>query len=75
MDNAIFHKSNEVKKYIEETENNYLYSIRYRPNTNPIEGFFNQLKHYVKLKSPQTYDEIVDNIKYILKNNIKKDNL
>jgi len=75
LDNAIFHKSKEVKTKIEETKNNYLYCIRYRPNTNPIEGFFNQLKHYLKLKSPQTYQEIISEIKNIIKNNVKKENL
>lgn len=40
LDNAVFHKAKEVKNKILETENNYLYSVRYRPNTNiPIEGF------------------------------------
>ena len=55
--------------------NNYLYTIRYRPNTNPIESFFNQLKHYLKIKSPQNYDEIVRDIKYIINHNISTNNL
>ena len=75
LDNAIFHKSKEVKSKIEETENNYLYSVRYRPNTNPIEGLFNQLKHYLKLKSPQNYLEIIRDTKEIIKNDIKKEHL
>lgn len=45
LDNAIFYKSKEVKTKKEDTKNNYLYSIRYRPNTNPIEGFFNHIKN------------------------------
>jgi hypothetical protein len=50
LDNPIFHKSKEVKTKIEETENNYLYSIRYKEITNmQIEAFINQLKHYLKL--------------------------
>ena len=37
-----FYKSKEVKTKIEDTENNYLYSIRYRANTNVlIEVFIN----------------------------------
>jgi hypothetical protein len=52
-----------------------LYSIRYRPNTNPIEGFFNQLKHYLKLRSPQNYLEIVNETNNIIKNDIKKEHL
>ena len=76
LDNAIFHKSKEVKSKIEKTENNYLYSVRYIPATNgPIESFFSQLKHYLKLKSPQTYLEIIKVIKEIIKNDIKKEHL
>ncbi len=48
---------------------------RYRPNTNPIEGLFNQLKHYLKLKSPQNYLEIIRDTKEIIKNDIKKEHL
>jgi transposase-like protein len=55
--------------------NNYLYTIRYRPNTNPIEGFFNQLKHYIKLRSPLTYEEILKQVNHILKHDISKENL
>ena len=29
------------------------------------------MKHYIKLKSPQTLEEIEDSIKYIVNNNIK----
>jgi transposase len=75
LDNARFHRSKEVKEYIEKIGNKYLYCVRYRPKTNAIENFFNQLKHYIKLKSPQTYEEIVRIIKQILKSNIKKENL
>lgn len=76
LDNAIFHKSKEVKTKIEDTENNYLYSIRYRANTNvPIEAFFNQLKHYLKLRSPQNYLEILNETNNIIKNDIKKEHL
>jgi hypothetical protein len=52
-----------------------LYSIRYNSQCNPIENYFNQLKHYIKLKSPITYEEIINSIKEINKHNIKKEHL
>jgi len=39
----------------------------------PIEEFFSQLKHYVRLESPQTYNEICKSIKNYIKNKIKKE--
>jgi hypothetical protein len=33
------------------------------------------LKHYLKIKSPQNFEEIVKNIKEIIKENINKINL
>ena len=71
LDNARFHRSKEVKEYIEHIGNKYLYCVRYRPKTNAIENFFSQLKHYIKLTSPQTYEEIVITIRKILQSNIK----
>jgi hypothetical protein len=41
-----------VKDFIINSNNNYLYTVRYHSENNPIENFFNQLKHYIKLKSP-----------------------
>lgn len=55
--------------------NNFLYTIPYHPENNAIENFFNQLKHYIKLESPQSYDELVKVTNKIIKENIKKDNL
>jgi len=72
LDNARFHRSNEVKEYIKKIGNEYLYCVRYNPKTNAIENFFNQLKHYIKLKSPQSYEEIIKTINQILKSNIKR---
>jgi isfu1 transposase len=48
MDNAMFHKSPEVKKAVEESGNKILYSVAYYPRSNPIEQYFNQVKHYIK---------------------------
>lgn len=75
LDNAKFHHNKDVKEKIKESKNNLLYSIRYNPQCNPIENYFNQLKHYIKLKSPITYEEIVNSIKEINKHNVKKEHL
>ncbi len=75
MDNARFHHSKIVKDYIISIWNKYLYTIRYNPQTNAIENFFNQYKHYIKLDSPQSYEELVKVSNYVIENNIKKTNL
>jgi len=44
-----------------------LYTVPYTPITNPIEMFFNQLKHYLKLnKKVMKYNELKDEIKYVI---------
>lgn len=48
LDNARSHRNNYVKDTITESENNYLFSVPYTPKTNPIENYFNQIKHYLK---------------------------
>jgi transposase len=50
MDNAVIHKSIKIREKIEKSGNNLLYSVPYHPETNAIEEFFNQLKHYIKRK-------------------------
>ena len=50
LDNAGSHRNNYVKDAITESENNYLFSVPYTPKTNVVEMFFNQIKHYLKLK-------------------------
>jgi len=50
MDNAVIHKSKLIRKKIEDDRNYLLYSIPYHPETNAIEEYFSQLKHYVKKK-------------------------
>ena len=58
MDNAVIHKSKIIKNIIENSNNELLYSVPYHPETNAIEEFFSQLKHYIKKESPNTYDDI-----------------
>lgn len=75
MDNARIHKAKIVREVIEESKNDLLYSVPYHPETNAIEEFFSQLKHYIKKQSPQTYQEIHKNISNIIDNNIKQKHL
>tara|TARA_B110000285_G_C15129171_1_gene622326 strand:- start:2299 stop:3216 length:918 start_codon:yes stop_codon:yes gene_type:complete len=56
MDNAGSHRNSYVWNAIEKSGNQYLHSIPYTPKTNPIEMWFNQVKHYLKLnKTILTY--------------------
>ena len=57
MDNAEFHKTQDVKQEIQK-KNQFIYTIPYYPRSNPIENFFSQLKHYIKKESPISYSDI-----------------
>ena len=71
MDNARIHKAKIIKIVIGNSKNNLLYTVPYHPETNAIEEFFSQLKHYIKKTSPQTYQEIHKTISNIIDSNIK----
>ena len=75
MDNAVIHKSKMIREKIESNNNHLLYSVPYHPETNSIEEFFSQLKHYIKKESPNTYEDIDATIKDILANKINKEHL
>jgi len=75
MDNAVIHKSKMIREKIEHNHNYLLYSVPYHPETNSIEEFFSQLKHYIKKESPNTYEDIDTTIKDVLANKIKKEHL
>ena len=75
MDNAVIHKSKLIKDKIENDSNKLLYSVPYHPETNSIEEFFSQLKHYIKKQSPNTYEDIDKVIKDTLQNKIQKKHL
>jgi transposase len=75
MDNAVIHKSKIIRDTIENNKNELLYSVPYHPETNSIEEFFSQLKHYIKKESPNTYEQIDKTIKEILANKITKEHL
>jgi len=72
MDNAVTHRSQRIKELIKNSNNHLLYTVPYNPSTNAIEEFFSQLKHYIKKESPNTYDDIVNVIKNIIKTKINK---
>jgi hypothetical protein len=75
LDNAGSHNNQYVKDAIINSGNKYLFSIPYTPKTNsPIENYFNQIKHYLKLnKKVLKYDELYNEIKNAI-NNVKKEN-
>ena len=75
MDNAVIHKSKLIREKIEYDNNNLLYSVPYHPETNSIEEFFSQLKHYIKKESPNTYEDIYKVISNILEKKITKEHL
>ena len=75
MDNARPHKAIILKDLIKKSGNNLLYTVPYNPQTNPVEEFFSQLKHYIRKRSPQNYKEINDSIIKILKDKIKRKHL
>ena len=64
-----------IRERIEDNQNHLLYSVSYHPETNSIEEFFSQLKHYIKKESPNTYEDIDTTIKGILENKIRKEHL
>ena len=72
MDNAKFHHNKDVKEYIKNINNKILYKIRYHPENNPIENFFNKIKHYIKLKSPTNLEDIKKELVNIYKTKIKE---
>lgn len=75
LDNAGSHNNEYVKQAIIKSGNNYLFSLPYTQKTNsPIEQYFNQIKHYLKLnKKVLKYDDLVVEIKNAIKQ-VKKEN-
>lgn len=75
LDNAPAHKANIVKDFIKQSQNHLLYTVPYHPETNPIEEFFSQLKHYIRIESPQTFRQLREVIGKTIKRKIKPDHL
>lgn len=75
MDNARIHKSKIIRETIEKSDNYLLYTVPYNPQTNAIEEFFSQLKHYIKKQSPQSFNEIYKTITNIINTKITSKHL
>jgi transposase len=71
LDNARPHTAKIVKEAIESSGNKIMFSVRYNPETNPIEEYFSQLKHYIRKSSPQSFNEIYRDIVKINEEKIK----
>lgn len=71
MDNASSHRNQSVKDLINKN-NKVLYSIPYQHYTNAIENYFSLLKNKLRIKKGLGYDDIVKNLKTILKDIPKK---
>jgi len=65
---AVSYQDGEVRLYRFPCQTNKGDSVPYHPETNSIEEFFSQLKHYIKKESPNTYEDIDITIKDILEN-------
>lgn len=71
MDNAMFHKSPEIKKVVANSKKNTIqYTVPYYPKSNPIEQYFSQMKHYLKKELPVSFT----NIKNVIENSTSKVN-
>lgn len=57
FDNAKAHITKKIFDTIKKS-NDYVLNIPYTPKFNPIESYFSQLKHYLKLDSKIEFDEL-----------------
>ena len=72
LDNGQIHKKEETKNIIKKSENNLLYTIPYHPRLNCIEQWFNQIKHYIKIDKPISFNQLKESLKSSI-NKIKKE--
>ena len=68
LDNGQIHKKENTQNIIKNSNNNLLFTIPYHYRLNSIEQWFNQVKHFIKLDKPTTYELL----KISLKNSIIK---
>ena len=40
----------QIKEYIKKNTNKFIYNVPYKPEYNPIEKVFSELKRYIKIK-------------------------
>jgi len=67
MDNASCHRNQNVKDFIINNKNDYVYVLPYHHFQNTIKKFFNQLKYYMKKDEHMSYDLIKKSIKKSIK--------
>lgn len=58
FDNAKAHTAKVVLNKITDSGNHYILNIPYHPQTNPVESYFNQIKHYMKLTSAIKFEDL-----------------
>jgi transposase len=75
LDNARFHKSQEVINNINGSKNKVIFSLPYNPNLNPIENLFSQLKNHVRNESPTDYNALKNEIKNIIETKITSNHI
>ena len=58
FDNAREHCSKKVLDEIIKSGNDYVFNVPYNPKSNPIESYFSQIKHYIKLDVPMSFNSL-----------------
>ncbi len=62
IDNARFHKGEEVRKLIEKTGAKLVYLPPYSPEFSPIENFWSKVKAILRKIKPRNYQDLIDAI-------------
>lgn len=62
LDNGKIHKKIETHEIIEKSGNHLLYTCPYHSRLNTIEQWFNQMKYYMKLDKPQTFNSLQNSL-------------
>ena len=60
VDNAGAHKGQDIHKLMQETGNTLIYTIPYNPQTNAIENWFSQFKHYMRTSRTRSFADILE---------------
>ena len=68
MDNAGAHRNKMIKATIENSGNQIVYTVPYQPQTNVIENWFSQFKHYMRTATVRTFDEIAIDAQVVIDN-------
>ena len=66
IDNAPSHKKG-LDKHVANLHHELLYILPYQHKLNPIENFFNQLKHYIRDRKPMNEKEVRTAIEYAIR--------